>query len=70
MNLTPGEGLKFRLSEGAEGAEQRSTTPPTKGDPLSENETSGILKRPRHNRHFRWYSPRASADPSTHENRG
>lgn len=45
MNSTTGEGLKFRLSEGAEGAEQRSTTPPTKGDPLSENETASILKR-------------------------
>src|SRR5437763_938952 len=45
MNLTPGSGLKFRLSEGAEGAEQRTTTPPTKGDALSESETSNLLKR-------------------------
>ncbi len=45
MNLTPQNGLKFRLSEGVEGAENRTTTPPTKGDSLSENETANLLKR-------------------------
>ena len=38
-------GLKFRLSEGAEGAENRATTPPVKGEQLSEAETTGIYKR-------------------------
>ncbi|MGI9035454.1 MAG: hypothetical protein ACR2GD_05385, partial [Pyrinomonadaceae bacterium] len=38
-------GLKFRLSEGAAGAENRTTTPPVKGEPLSESETTGIYKR-------------------------
>ena len=38
-------GLKFRLSEGAEGAENRTTTPPVKGEQLSEAETAGIYKR-------------------------
>src|SRR5687767_10629597 len=45
MNVTPGNGLQFRLSEGVEGAEQRATTPPTRGDALSENETTSLLKR-------------------------
>jgi hypothetical protein len=39
------EGLKFRLSEGVEGAENREKQPPAKGDPLSEGETSSLLKR-------------------------
>ena len=38
-------GLTFRLSEGMEGAENRTTTPPTKGDPLSDAETSNVYKR-------------------------
>ncbi|MGI8555423.1 MAG: Ig-like domain-containing protein, partial [Pyrinomonadaceae bacterium] len=38
-------GLKFRLSEGAEGAENRTNTPPVKGEPLSDAETTGIYKR-------------------------
>jgi alpha-2-macroglobulin len=38
-------GLEFRLSEGQEGAENRQVTPPASGDKLSENETSGLLKR-------------------------
>ncbi|MDQ6785373.1 MAG: MG2 domain-containing protein, partial [Acidobacteriota bacterium] len=38
-------GLKFRLSEGAEGAENRSVTPPANGDALSESETANLLKR-------------------------
>jgi uncharacterized protein YfaS (alpha-2-macroglobulin family) len=45
MNLTPPNGLKFRLSEGVEGAEKRTTTPPTPGDPLSEGDTQNLLKR-------------------------
>ena len=45
MNVTPANGLKFRLSEGAEGAENRTTTPPTQGDPLSANDTENLLKR-------------------------
>lgn len=45
MNLTPPTGLKFRLSEGAEGAENRTTTPPTPGDPLSQGDTDNLLKR-------------------------
>jgi uncharacterized protein YfaS (alpha-2-macroglobulin family) len=45
MNVTPQEGLKFRLSEGVEGAEKRTATPPAKGDPLSESETERIMKR-------------------------
>ncbi|HRH44522.1 MAG TPA: hypothetical protein PKY82_23000, partial [Pyrinomonadaceae bacterium] len=42
MNVTPPNGLKFRLSEGVEGAESRTTTPPTKGDPLSESDTTNL----------------------------
>ncbi|MGI8469169.1 MAG: DUF6049 family protein, partial [Pyrinomonadaceae bacterium] len=38
-------GLKFRLSEGTQGAENRATTPPAKADALSDAETSGIYKR-------------------------
>lgn len=45
MNQTPQEGLKFRLSEGVEGAENRTVTPPTAGDALSASETENILKR-------------------------
>ena len=45
MNETPQNGLKFRLSEGAAGAENRRTTPPTSGEALSENQTSNLLKR-------------------------
>ncbi|HLM02128.1 MAG TPA: Ig-like domain-containing protein, partial [Pyrinomonadaceae bacterium] len=39
------EGLKFRLSEGVEGAENREKQPATKGDALTEGETSNLLKR-------------------------
>ena len=39
------DGLTFRLSEGEEGAETREKTPPANADPLSENETSGLLNR-------------------------
>lgn len=45
MNPTPQNGLKFRLSEGVEGAENRTVTPPTQGDPLSQGETENLLKR-------------------------
>lgn len=45
MNTTPANGLKFRLSEGAEGAEKRTTTPPAPGDPLSQGDTDNLLKR-------------------------
>jgi uncharacterized protein YfaS (alpha-2-macroglobulin family) len=45
MNQSPQNGLKFRLSEGAAGAESRTTTPPTAGEALSENQTSNLLKR-------------------------
>lgn len=41
----PGNGLEFRLSEGQEGAENRQTTPPAKGENLSETETANLLKR-------------------------
>src|SRR3712207_9443002 len=41
----PGTGLEFRLSEGQEGAENRQTTPPAKGEELSESETANLLKR-------------------------
>ncbi|MGI8669867.1 MAG: Ig-like domain-containing protein, partial [Aridibacter sp.] len=39
------DGLKFSLSEGTEGAENRETTPPANADKLSENETSNLLQR-------------------------
>jgi alpha-2-macroglobulin len=39
------QGLKFRLSEGVEGAEKREKQPPAKGAPLSESETGNLLKR-------------------------
>lgn len=45
MNQTTQDGLKFRLSEGAEGAENRTTTPPTASDPLSASDTENVLKR-------------------------
>ncbi|MEJ7863142.1 MAG: MG2 domain-containing protein, partial [Pyrinomonadaceae bacterium] len=45
MNQTMQNGLRFRLSEGAEGAENRQTTPPVKSETLSENQTSNLLKR-------------------------
>ena len=38
-------GLSFRLSEGEEGAENRTKTPPANAESLSENETSNLLKR-------------------------
>jgi hypothetical protein len=45
MNETSQKGLKFRLSEGAAGTENRQTTPPTTGEALSENQTSNLFKR-------------------------
>jgi alpha-2-macroglobulin len=45
MNISQENGLKFRLSEGVEGAQERAVSPPTKGDPLAENETANLLKR-------------------------
>jgi uncharacterized protein YfaS (alpha-2-macroglobulin family) len=39
------KGLEFRLSEGTEGAESRTVTPPAKTDPLSPGETDSLLKR-------------------------
>ena len=38
-------GLKFSLSEGVEGAENRTTTPPADAENLSDGETSNLLKR-------------------------
>ncbi|HEX9962142.1 MAG TPA: MG2 domain-containing protein, partial [Pyrinomonadaceae bacterium] len=38
-------GIKFRLSEGVEGAERREKQAPAKGDALTEGETSNLLKR-------------------------
>ncbi len=38
-------GLQFRLSEGVEGAETRTKSEPAQTDPLSENESSNLLKR-------------------------
>src|SRR6185436_17685616 len=38
-------GLHFRLSNGEEGAETREVKPQIKADPLSESETSNLLKR-------------------------
>ncbi len=45
MLETSQNGLNFRLSEGAAGAESRTTTPPNAGEALSENQTSNLLKR-------------------------
>src|SRR5580765_1212768 len=39
------DGLKFRLSEGVEGAENRDKQPRPATDPLSDADASGILKR-------------------------
>ena len=39
------DGLKFRLSEGVEGAESRVKQPLASTDPLSESDTNGLLKR-------------------------
>ncbi len=39
------KGLEFRLSEGTEGAETRSVTPPAKTDPLSRGDADSLLKR-------------------------
>src|SRR5882757_7106033 len=39
------KGLEFRLSEGTEGAESRTVTPPAKTDPLSTGDTDSLLKR-------------------------
>ncbi len=39
------DGLKFRLSEGVEGAEQRVKQPLASTDPLSEAEAAKLLKR-------------------------
>ena len=44
MTNTP-NGLTFRLSEGETGAETREKQLPAKTDPLSENDTSNLLKR-------------------------
>ncbi|MEZ5344003.1 MAG: alpha-2-macroglobulin family protein [Pyrinomonadaceae bacterium] len=44
LSETPG-GLKFSLSEGTEGAENRTKPEPANTDPLSEGETSDLLKR-------------------------
>lgn len=38
-------GLEFRLTEGSEGAETRTVTPPAKTDPLSKGEADNLLKR-------------------------
>ena len=45
MNQVTPNGLQFRLSEGEEGAETREIKPQVKADPLSEGETSNLLKR-------------------------
>ncbi len=45
MNTTLPEGLKFRLSEGAEGAETRVKQPLAETDPLSEGDAGKILSR-------------------------
>lgn len=44
-SMNEGKGLEFRLSEGTEGAETRSVTPPAKTDPLSKGDTESLLKR-------------------------
>ena len=38
-------GLKFSLSEGSEGAENRTTPPPANAEKLSDGQTSNLLKR-------------------------
>ena len=45
MNQNLPNGLQFRLSEGEEGAENREKQLPTKGDALSEGDTSKLLSR-------------------------
>ncbi|CAN5415465.1 hypothetical protein BH20ACI1_BH20ACI1_06500 [soil metagenome] len=45
MNQVTTNGLQFRLSEGEEGAETREKSPIAETDPLSEGETSNLLKR-------------------------
>ena len=45
MNLATENGLQFRLSEGVEGAETREVQPQINTDPLTESETSNLLKR-------------------------
>lgn len=45
MNSALPDGLKFRLSEGAEGAETRVKQPLADTDPLSERDAGNILKR-------------------------
>ncbi len=39
------EGLKFRLSEGVPGAEQRQQTPAAHSDPLSPGDSASLMKR-------------------------
>jgi hypothetical protein len=39
------DGLKFRLSEGVEGAETRAKQPLAPTDPLADNDTTNLLKR-------------------------
>ncbi|MBX3282508.1 MAG: Ig-like domain-containing protein [Acidobacteria bacterium] len=41
----PRTGLSFRLSEGKESAETPETTPPAKAEPLSADETNGVVGR-------------------------
>jgi uncharacterized protein YfaS (alpha-2-macroglobulin family) len=45
LNQVLPNGLHFRLSNGEEGAETREVKPQIKTDPLSESETSNLLKR-------------------------
>jgi len=42
---TPATGLSFRLSEGEEAAETRETPPPANANPLSADETKGLVGR-------------------------
>ncbi len=44
LKNTP-DGLKFRLSEGVEGAEKREKQPLAATDPLTEGDANGLLKR-------------------------
>ncbi len=46
MKDTPA-GLKFRLSEGTEGAETRVKQPMAQTEPLPDGDVSGVLKRQR-----------------------
>jgi uncharacterized protein YfaS (alpha-2-macroglobulin family) len=45
MNVNLPDGLKFRLSEGEEGAEKREKQPLAETKPLSESEKDALLKR-------------------------